>query len=397
MQPKQSRGGAAALRLASRRPGRDNRAPMASAPLPDADRLRHLARRFGGATIALVGDLAADVYLSGETHRVSREAPVLIVRQTESFVVPGQAGNVARNVAELHRGEGAPSGGGGGDGGGGGAVRLVAAVGRDAEGERLVERLAAAGVAVEGVVRAPAPHETNTKTRILAGGTHTRRQQIVRIDRDQALPDDPRLAAALLERALEAVAGAGAVVVSDYGYGIVTEALWQALREACRAASIPLLLDSRHRLGDLRGADVVTPNYEEALELAGHRAPAPRPTKRRLAAACRERAGAGAVVLKCGNEGMAVLGEDAPDAAAATLFGVHGAEEPVDVSGAGDTVAAVLALALAAGATLVEAAHLANVAAGIAVSKIGAATVSPAEIDAALAAWPSLLRAPREA
>jgi len=343
----------------------------------------------GGGTIALVGDLAADCYQIGETHRVSREAPVLIIRQTEEFVVPGQAGNAAANLA-AH-----------------GATTLLAGyLGSDSAGADLRACLEERGIDASRLVAIPGAR-TATKTRILAGGRHTRRQQVVRIDREDCREPDAASRQRLREGALSAVAAADACLFSDYGYQAVDDALWCDLRDACRSKRIPLLLDSRHRGARFRGADLATPNEEEALELAGWRRESGVGSGEELARAALEATGAAAILLKRGNEGMVAMARDGSATPFATgldparggfaTFGVHGAEEPVDVSGAGDTVAATIALALAAGATLLEAAHLSNVAAGVSVGKVGAASVSPEELLRALERWPEELRPARPA
>jgi rfaE bifunctional protein kinase chain/domain len=315
-----------------------------------------------GLRVVVIGDLIADEYILGRVARVSREAPVLILEYSSTQVVPGGAGNAAANVAAL-----------------GGRVTLVTLVGRDDAGRRVREALPA-GVSRRGLLT-PAGFQTPVKTRILAGGVHSAKQQVVRIDRMSPSRITAADRAAIRKAALAAIPSADAVLMSDYGSGIVTPALGRAVGAAARRRGIPVLVDSRYALTKFRGLTACAPNESEveavlgvdldesprALEAAG----------RALLAQTRMRA----VIITRGSRGMAVFEPDQP-----TLhLSIYGSDEIADVTGAGDTVMATLTLAMAGGASAADAARLANVAGGLVVMKRGTATVSKAELSKALA------------
>jgi rfaE bifunctional protein kinase chain/domain len=314
------------------------------------------------ARVLVIGDLIADEYILGRVARVSREAPVLILEYSATQMVPGGAGNAAANVAAL-----------------GGRVTLVTLVGRDDAGRRVREALPS-GVSRRGLLT-PAGFQTPVKTRILAGGVHSAKQQVVRIDRMSPSRITAADRAAIRKAALAALPSADAVLMSDYGSGIVTPALGRAVGAAARRLGIPVLVDSRYALTKFRGLTACAPNESEveaalgvdlnesprALEAAG----------RTLLAQTRMRA----VIITRGSRGMAVFEPDQP-----TLhLPIYGSDEIADVTGAGDTVMATLTLAMAAGASAAKAARMANVAGGLVVMKRGTATVSAAELSRALA------------
>jgi rfaE bifunctional protein kinase chain/domain len=314
------------------------------------------------ARVLVIGDLIADEYILGRVARVSREAPVLILEYSATQMVPGGAGNAAANVAAL-----------------GGRVTLVTLVGRDDAGRRVREALPS-GVSRRGLLT-PAGFQTPVKTRILAGGVHSAKQQVVRIDRMSPSRITAADRAAIRKAALAALPSADAVLMSDYGSGIVTPALGRAVGASARRLGIPVLVDSRYALTKFRGLTACAPNESEveaalgvdlnesprALEAAG----------RTLLAQTRMRA----VIITRGSRGMAVFEPDQP-----TLhLPIYGSDEIADVTGAGDTVMATLTLAMAAGASAAEAARMANVAGGLVVMKRGTATVSAAELSRALA------------
>ena len=313
----------------------------------------------------MVGDVIADEFLYGRPARVSREAPVLILDHDRTVVVPGGAGNAASNAGAL-----------------GGRVRLVGLVG---PGDRELMDGLRSRIDTSHVLR-PAGYRAPVKTRILAGGLHTARQQIVRVDRGAG--GDPTAAAADFERAaLDAVDDCDAVLVSDYGSGLVTPALFARLRDRVTAGGrrpVPTLVDSRHRLADFRGCTACTPNESETGHVLGGPIgddPA------RLEHAGREllrRTGAGGVVVTRGSRGMAVFAPGRPT----DHVPIFGSDEVADVTGAGDTVIATLALALAAGASLYEGARLANYAGGLVVMKRGTATVTGGELVRAVRSDP---------
>ncbi len=326
---------------------------------------------FARCRVAVVGDVVADEFVYGRVARVSREAPVLILEYDSTQVVPGGAGNAANNVAAL-----------------GGRARLAAVVGRDEPGARLMGALHRR-VDRGGVVRLPGA-ATPVKTRILAGGIHSAKQQVVRIDKSVRRPSDARTRSAFERAALRAVKNADAVLVSDYGSGLVTPALVSRLRKALwpstrRTASShgtrpPILIDTRYRLAAYRGLTACTPNESEVEQALGMRINDNLRTLERAGREILTQTAMSAVLVTRGSRGMALFEPDKPT----VHIPIFGSDEIADVTGAGDTVMATMTLALAAGGTFEEAARLANFAGGLVVMKRGTATVSPSELRKAV-------------
>ncbi len=327
---------------------------------PTADRLLALLRACRGRRVAVVGDLVADELIYGRVERVSREAPVLILRYDHTIVVPGGAGNAAANVAAL-----------------GGDVGLAALAGRDDVGRRLLKSLPTR-VSRAAIVR-PTGHPTPVKTRILAGGIHSAKQQVVRIDRIRPVAPSDRTRTQFAAAAGRTVADADAVIVSDYGSGLVTPALVNRLRRRARR-NVPFLLDSRHDTLAFRGLTACTPNESEVEQMLGIEIDDDAGRLERAGRTLLRRTGMQAIVITRGSRGMAIFEPGAPT----THLPIYGTDEIADVTGAGDTVIATLTLALAAGGTLLDAARLANYAGGLVVMKRGTATVSAEELRAAI-------------
>jgi len=313
--------------------------------------------------VAVIGDVMADEYVYGRVARISREAPVLILEYDSTEVVPGGGGNAANNVAAL-----------------GGRALLVGIVGRDEPGKRLVDALETR-VDGRGIVRAGA-RPTPVKTRILAGGVHSAKQQVVRIDRAVTRPIDRTTRKAFDVRAVAAAAKADAVLLSDYGSGLVSTALVAKIKTALkkRGHLVPMLVDSRYRLLEFRGLTACTPNESEVEQALGMRINDSVPVLERAGRTILERTGMQAVLITRGGRGMALF---VPDEATVHIP-IFGSDQVADVTGAGDTVMATMTLALAAGATFEGAARLANYAGGIVVMKRGTATVSGDELRAAV-------------
>lgn len=320
-----------------------------------------LVRKLGTARVAVIGDLIADEYVYGRVARVSREAPVLILEYDSTEVVPGGAGNAANNVAAL-----------------GGTAALVSLVGRDEAGRR-AEQALLGRVDRTALVR-PAGFRTPVKTRILAGGIHSAKQQVVRIDRLSARPITDAERAAVARVAHRAVAGADAVLISDYGSGLVTPALARDIRDRVRGRGVPVLVDSRYALTRYRGLTACAPNESEVEQALGVRIDDNPRVLERAGRRMLARTRMAAVVVTRGSRGMAVFEPGRPT----VHIPIFGSDQIADVTGAGDTVMAALTLALAAGATVEEAARLANVAGGLVVMKRGTATVSAAELRRAV-------------
>jgi rfaE bifunctional protein kinase chain/domain len=277
--------------------------------------------------------------------------------------VPGGGGNAANNVAAL-----------------GGNAALVSLVGRDDAGRRLLSALHRR-VNRQLVVRA-AGRSTPVKTRILAGGIHSAKQQVVRIDRGVGKGIDHDSRAAFERAALRAAVAADAVLVSDYGSGLVTPALVSRIRAELKRAGtpIPVLIDTRYELLRYRGLTACTPNESEVEQALGVRIDDNPRVLERAGREILERTAMQAVLITRGSRGMALF----MPGVATIHIPIHGTDEIADVTGAGDTVMATMTLALATGASFEAAAHLANYAGGVVVMKRGTATVTARELRAAV-------------
>jgi len=315
-----------------------------------------LLRAMRGRRVLVAGDVMLDEFLWGSVSRLSPEAPVPVVRVSRQTFHLGGAGNVAANVRAL-----------------GGAAVVVGVVGDDEAGRRLRAALGEEGLE-DGLVVAAAPRPTTVKTRIIA-----HHQQVVRADRELAEDVAAEVEKELLARLRAALPGSGAVVVSDYQKGVVTPRLMKALVTLAQKHGVPVLVDPKVRHFALyRWATVITPNQQEAEQATG-RAIRDEASLRAAGQRLLRQVGCDAVLITRGEQGMALF----PREGRARLIPTA-ARQVYDVTGAGDTVIATLALGLCAGASLATAAALANHAAGVVVGKLGTATASPAEVLAAL-------------
>ena len=319
------------------------------------DRGRRIASGFTGVQILVVGDAMLDRFLAGRVTRISPEAPVPVVIFDHETQRIGGAANVAHNVTAL-----------------GGQATLVAVTGQDEAASTLTRACRDAGIAPVFVGDPARP--TTTKVRIVT----ERKQQVARIDYEAdgeiANTVEDRIVAAIQQQAPHA----SAIVVSDYLKGTITRRVMRTIAEASAAHGVPVLVDPKiPHLDYYAGAAIVTPNHVEA-ETATHMRVRNEDEARAAAQLFRERAGCRAVLMTRGDQGMWLLGDEVEGHLPAA------AREVSDVTGAGDTVIATLAMALAAGATLAEGARMANEAAGIAVSKFGPSVVTPTELLIAL-------------
>jgi rfaE bifunctional protein kinase chain/domain len=324
------------------------------------ERLVEIVRRFTGQRIVIAGDSIADKFLHGAISRVSREAPVFILRHEQTETLPGGAANCAMNLVAL-----------------GAHVSLISVTGDDESGAELRAKLEAAGVDISGVIVSD-KIETTTKVRILAGHSHSSKQQVIRIDYEGAPLNDEEIRTTILNRLEKAIGRAKAIVMSDYNYGVVDSRVAELIR---KTASVPVLVDSRFRLTDFTGFTAATPNQEEVENLTG----APISSVEDLEKAARElkqQLNHRALLVTRGGQGMMLLeDDDAP-----LHIRAVGAQQPVDVTGAGDTVIATFAFALASGASFEEATRMANYAGGLVVMKRGTATVTAAELEHSITA-----------
>jgi rfaE bifunctional protein kinase chain/domain len=316
--------------------------------------LIHIVRRFADQKIVILGDAIADKFVFGSISRVSREAPVFILQHELTETLPGGAANCAMNLVAL-----------------GAHVSLIAVTGADEAGNELRAKLGAAGINIDGVVVSE-KIQTTTKVRILAGQSHSTRQQVIRIDYDDAPLNDPELREALINNLAQTTSAPNAFVISDYNYGVVDARTIDAIRET----TVPILVDSRFRLSEFKGLTAATPNQAELETLIGEQISSKEQLER-AGKDLKQRLGHSALLVTRGPQGMMLL----DDSAAPVHIQAIGAQQPVDVTGAGDTVIATFSLALAAGASFTDAARLANYAGGLVVMKRGTATVTAAELE----------------
>ncbi len=321
------------------------------------ERLLNIVRRFSGRRLSIVGDSIADKFLYGSIARVSREAPVFILRHESTETAPGGAANCALNLAAL-----------------GASVSLVSVVGNDEAGNALRGKLSAAGVNVDGLVLSE-KIQTTTKVRILAGHAHANKQQVIRVDYEDTPLNDAALREALTASLQTSLAHAEAVILSDYNYGLVDKQAVELVHEARRSRNIPVLVDSRFRLSDFSGFTAATPNEDEVEHLIG--SPVESLTQLETAAGrLRQELQFDALLVTRGRNGMMLVTADT----APLQIPAVGAQA-VDGTGAGDTVIATFALALASNSSFAEAAQLANYAGGLVVMKRGTASVSAVELE----------------
>lgn len=328
-------------------------------------RARHILAAAPENRLLVIGDVMLDQFIWGNVARISPEAPVPVVDFASESFMPGGAANVARNLTALR----APA-------------ELFGVIGRDAPAAELKRLFAAHAIDCRGVLSAAA-RRTSVKTRIVA-----QTQQVVRIDRESREPLDGRTAGRLIHTLEANLEGVAAIIVGDYGKGVVTQPLLDQLRALCRARGIWLSMDPKpvHRL-DLSGLSLITPNRKEAFELAGL------PDEMRAADPLQDASllrvseqllgdlRLALLLITLGEQGMLLCERGRGPIHIPTV-----AQEVFDVSGAGDTVIAVFTMAIAAGARPLEAAALANHAAGLVVGKVGTATVTPDELLAGIRA-----------
>ena len=329
--------------------------------MSDTAHLIKIIEHFANTRVAMYGDLVLDRFILGTPKRISREAPVIILRYEDQRDVPGGGANALANIAAL-----------------GARVSVVAAVGDDEPGASLRAALDRLGIATDGIVTIPG-YRTPTKVRILGGGPSSLKHQVARYDIEDRLDPDGAWRAEIARHLAREFDRADAVAVSDYGYGCVIPETLQQITGA--KAATWTCLDSRHRIGSFAGVAAATPNLEELEVFCGRRltgdgdiAAGAEDLRKKLGARC--------VLATRGNQGMTLV-EAGQEARHIPVFGT---DQVADVTGAGDTVLAVLAVALASGAAPIDAARLANIAAGLVVMKLGTATVSVAELRAAVAA-----------
>jgi D-glycero-beta-D-manno-heptose-7-phosphate kinase len=325
--------------------------------------LPSLIDRFRGKRVLVVGDMVADEYIVGRPSRISREAPVLILLHSDSFIRPGGATNTAYNLSSL-----------------GARTSVIGAIGDDEMGGRLRTTLEREGIETSCLLVDPS-RPTSTKTRIVAKGTQEVQQQIVRVDRVDTTPVGPPHRDTMIDSLRHALATFDAILIADYENGLISPELIQACLPLARHHSVPVIVDAHGGLFRFRGITAATPNQPEAastlgmtietqddLERAGHQL---------LAGMDAE-----SILITRGSEGVALFERDSPPYHLPVAM--DSSQRVVDPNGAGDTVAAVFTLAILAGATMRQAAFLGNLAGGQVVQRLGAATMTRDELHAAL-------------
>ena len=316
-----------------------------------------LIDRFRDRRICVVGDVIADIYIYGKPHKLSREAPVVVVKYEQESLCPGSAGNTINNLLAL-----------------GAHVFPVACVGRDEAGDRLIDHFSAApNIEMGGFIRYDG--RTVTKTRILAGDTHTSKQQVIRVDREMEAPLSAECRASLLKKLAETLSAVDAVILSDYEYGLIDAPIRTLIANIAREKIV--VGDSRYNLAEFKGITLITPNESEAYTLAGL---GPGAAVEEVGSSIMGRMNVEALLITRGNKGMALFLRDGQ----VRHIPISGTDEIADVTGAGDTVAAAVTLGLASGADFYTAARIANCAAGVVVMKRGTAVVTAEELKAVI-------------
>lgn len=322
--------------------------------LAPADRLIEIAGSIRSRRVLVVGDLIADQFLYGQINRVSREAPVLILRHERTLSSPGGAANCAISLAAF-----------------GAHVEIIGAVGNDDSGRTLLNSLREAKIICDKVITDDHLN-TTTKTRIFAGHPHSSKQQVIRIDYEGGKILSHGINQRLLESTLVASKTTDVVVISDYGYGVIDESFARSLKNKITA---PIFVDSRFQLGELPGFTSATPNEDEVETLCGYSFTNDAELEEAVTK-LRERLNLQALLVTRGSKGMLLVEEGR----SSLYIPAVGSNEPIDVTGAGDTVIAAYALAWGSGASFAEAAQLANHAGGVVVMKRGTASVTLDEL-----------------
>lgn len=322
------------------------------------ERLLKVIEEFSGKRLLVVGDMVADEFVYGKMDRISREAPVLILKYEESVILPGGGANAVHNISSL-----------------GGVAIPIGIVGEDETGKRLLKALTSKGVELSQLIVHP-DYRTPTKSRILAGGVHSTKQQVLRIDRELPFDRWDELYPSIIKGFDALTDNLDAIILSDYGYGLISPPVFQHILSEANRRGIIITLDSHYNILSYPGVTAATPNepeVEAALQVTIGK------DEKNLVKAGRtllQRLACGAVLITRGSDGMSLFEKGKEP----VHIGIYGTDEIADVTGAGDTVISTFTLALAAGATFYEAARLANYAGGIVVMKRATATVSQQEL-----------------
>jgi rfaE bifunctional protein kinase chain/domain len=314
--------------------------------------------KFPQQKILIIGDLIADEFVYGKISRVSREAPVLILRFLGNEILPGGGANSANNIASL------------------GAYAIpLGVVGQDEVGRKLLQSMKQSNIDISHIIQNE-HYITPIKTRYLAGGIHSAKQQVLRIDRYKNVPQNKKLRALIFEKAKKLISEVDGILISDYGLGLVEPSFYQTIREQVNKQNIILTVDSRYNLMQFSGATAITPNEPEVEQALNIKLNDRKDLLTQAGTTLMERLNTEAVVITRGSNGM-VLFEKGKEP---EFISIYGSDEISDVTGAGDTVISIFTLALTAKTSFYEAARLANYAGGLVVMKRGTATITPNEL-----------------
>ncbi|MEI7640281.1 MAG: bifunctional ADP-heptose synthase [bacterium] len=318
-----------------------------------------LIEKFKNEKILVIGDFILDEYLYGETERISREAPVLILKYNKSVYLAGGGANPIMNIKDI------------------GATPVpVTVVGTDKYSDIILDLLVKKGADISNIIKASA-YQIPVKTRILAGSVHTVKQQIVRIDHYQTKPLAENIEKKLIENIHRLSPECSAILVSDYGGGVISDAVISVVNALAKKGK-KVVVDSRYALSKFKYITTATPNETEAGPVVGMETYGDKAVDEMAKLLCEKMKATGMIVTR-GSKGMTVFEKNK-----LTKIAPFGSDDIVDVNGAGDTVSSITAVALGAGASLVDAAFLANIGGGLVVMKRGVATVTPEELKKAL-------------
>ena len=326
----------------------------------DKNRFKNILKKFSKQKVMVIGDMVADEYILGMTSRVSREAPVLILKYDSQTVLPGCGANAVNNIHSL-----------------GGTVFPVGIVGDDDMGRKLIALLKEKGIDTEGII-SDEGRLTPTKTRILAGGSNTTKQQVIRIDRENSNRANKKIEERLLKIFNGMSKMMDAILVSDYGLGTISEKILNSINRLAKSGKNVITVDSRFNILKYRHITAATPNTEEVefalnTTLNGNNI---NKYGRKILSQIKS----DGLLITRGKEGMTLFEKDGK----ITDIDVYGTDQVADVTGAGDTVISAFTLALCSDASMKEAARVANYAGGIVVMKSGTATVTIEEIKNAI-------------
>jgi rfaE bifunctional protein kinase chain/domain len=325
------------------------------------DRLKEIIKRTQNKRILVVGDILVDQYIFTDTNRISREAPVLILKHDREEIIPGGAANSVNNIKAL-----------------GGNPIPVGVIGDDETGKKLIRIFKEKNINCNGIIIDKKSH-TTVKTRIMAGGYHTSRQQVVRVDKEPKEEIGTAVENKIIGFIKKNIKNVDAVLISDYGYGTLKKSIRETLLNQIKTEQKLSVVDSRYNLTDFKNVTIVTPNEIEAgqavdLEIKNEK------DLKKVGKILLTKLNSKGILITRGRLGMALFEKNGD----VSIIPVNGTDEAVDATGAGDTVAGILVLSLSSGASLLESSLLANYTAGIVVMKRGTATASKEEVLSAI-------------